>query len=88
MSIGFERRCAMVSVRIPTALLLSICNGMGLCLWPSSWRVVASGTLSRVLMKAAPISASMADAIIASIILQMTRMDPLSGGAGEFGSIG
>ena len=38
------------------------------------------GTASQVLMKAAPVSASCVDDMMASMILHITRMDPLVGG--------
>ena len=46
------------------------------------------GMALRVLMKAAPVSAFWANKIIASMILQTTRMDPFMEGEGEVVSMG
>ena len=69
----------MVSLMIPTAHLLLSWIGVGPCWCPSSSSMVQIGTASRVLMKAVPVSASCAEDIMASMILHITRMAPLSG---------
>ena len=69
-----------MSVRIPTAHLLSNWSGVGPCGWPISWRVVRIGTASLALMNPDPVSDSWTEDMTASIILLFTRIGALCGG--------
>ena len=80
ISIGLDCLCVIVLLMMPTAHLLSSWMGVSPCWWPSSSSVVRMGMASRVLMKAAPVSASWAEDIMVSITLQVTRIEPLEVG--------
>jgi hypothetical protein len=63
MLIDFVRRWRMVLLAIPAAVELSTWIGVGGCGWPSSSSVVRIAMTYLQLWKAAPSSASAADAI-------------------------
>ena len=80
----FRRLIAMLFVTTPSAVVLSVCIGVGGCLWTiylSEWR---DGMASRKLMKRAPSSASAAEDMTALIIFVMVITAPLLGGMAEF----
>ena len=80
MSIELSRLLAMLLVTTPSAVVLSVCMGVGCCLWTivsNSWR---AGIASLQLMKRATNSASDAEDMLAFMIREMVRTDPLFGG--------
>ena len=68
----------MVLLTIPTAVVLSMCIGIGGCGWPNSWRMIRMIFASCALRKRAPSSASAADAATILRIVQLTRMAPFN----------
>ena len=83
MSIDLSRLLAMLLVTTPSAVVLSVCIGVGGCFWPivsNAWR---AGIASLQLMKRAPNSASAADDMTALTICEMARKDPVFGGTAE-----
>ena len=83
MSIDLSRLLAMLLVTTPRAFVLSVCIGVGGCLWPivsNAWR---DGIASLKLMKRAPNSDSAAEDMTAFIIFEIVRTDPLFDGTAE-----
>ena len=83
MFIDLSRLLAMLLVKNPRAVVLSVCIGVGGCLCPivsNAWRV---GIASLLLMKRVPNSASAAEDLTAFIICKMLRTDSLFGGTVE-----
>ena len=83
MSIDLSRFLAMLLVSIPSAVVLSVCIGVGGCLLPivpNAWR---AGIDSMQLMERDPNSASAAEDMTASMIFEMARTDTLFGGTAE-----
>ena len=83
MSIDLSRFLAMLLVTTPRAVVLSVCIGVGGCLWPifsNAWRARMA---SLQLMKRDPNSASAAENMTAFMICEMVRTDPLFGGTAE-----
>ena len=61
----------------PSAVVLSVCIGVGGCLCPRKSRVCRAGMASLQLMYRAPILASAADDMTALMICEIVRMAPL-----------
>ena len=83
MSIDLSRFLAMLLVTTPRIVVLSVCIGVGGCLWSivsNAWR---SGFSSLQLMKRAPNSASAAADMTSFMICEMGRTDPLFGGTAD-----
>ena len=83
MSIDLSLLLAMLLVMTPSAIVLSVCIGVGGSLWPivsNSWR---AGIVSLQLMNRAPNSDSAAEDMTAFMIFEMVRTDPLFGGTAE-----
>ena len=83
MSIDLSRLLAMLSVTTLSAVVLSVCIGVGGCLWSivsNAWR---AGIASMQLMKRYPNSASAAEYMTAFMICEMVRTDPFFGGTAE-----
>jgi len=57
MSIAFDHFCLVVSLRMPQAVLLSVCMGVAGCGWPNSSRAVHNGQTASTLRKSTPSSA-------------------------------
>ena len=87
MSIYLSRLLAMLLATTPSEVVLSVCIGVGGCLWhivSNAWR---SGVAFLKLMKRDPNSASSAEYMTAFIICKMVRTDPLFGGTAELSDI-
>ena len=67
----------------PSAMVLSVCIGVGDCLCPKYSSVVCAGMVSRQLMKRAPISASIADDMTVLMIWEIVRIEQLLLGMGS-----
>ena len=70
-------------VATPSSVVLSVCIGVGGCLWPivyNSWR---AGIASLQSTKRAPNSASAVEDMTAFMICEMVRTDPLFSGTAE-----
>ena len=83
MSIYLSRLLAMLLATTPSEVVLSVCIGVGGCLWhivSNAWR---SGIAFLQLMKRDPNSASAAEDMTAFMICEMARTDPLFGGTDE-----
>ena len=83
MSIDLSRFLAMLLVTTPSAVVLSVCIGVGGCFWPivsNAWR---AGIASLQLMKRDPNSDSAAEDITAFMICEMVRTNPLFVGTAE-----
>ena len=83
MSIDLSHFLVMLLVTTPSAVVLSVCIGVGGCLWPivsNAWR---DGIASLQLMKSAPKYASAAEDMTAFMICEMVRKDPLFGGTSD-----
>ena len=83
MSIDLIRLLTMLFVTNPSAVVLSVCIGVGRCLWPivsNAWR---AGIASLQLMKRDPNYASAAEDMTAFMICEMVRTDPLFGRTAE-----
>ena len=87
MYIDLSRLLAMLLVMNPSAVVLSVCIGVGGCLWPIVSNARRAGIASLQLMKRAPNSASAAEDMTAFMICEMVRMYPLFGGTAESLSI-
>ena len=77
ISIDLSRLLATLLMTTPSAVVLSVCIGVGGYLWLivfNSWR---DGIASLQFMKRAPNSASAADDMTALMICEMVRTDPL-----------
>ena len=83
MSIDLSRFLTMLLVTTPRAVLLSVCIGVGGCLWPIVSNAWSAGIASLQLMKMSPNSASAAEDMTAFMICEMVRTDPLFGGTAE-----
>ena len=83
MSIDLSPLLVMLLVTTLSAVVLSVCIGVGGCLWPmvsNAWR---AGIASLQLMKRYPNSASAAEDMTAFMICEMVRTGPLFGGTAE-----
>ena len=83
MSVDLSCLLAMLLVKTPIAVVLSVCIGVGGCLWPivsNAWR---AGIASIQLMKRDPNSASAAEDMTDFMICEMVRTDLLFGGTVE-----
>eukprot|EP00956_Cyclotella_meneghiniana_P040712 scaffold203044_cov46-Cyclotella_meneghiniana.AAC.1 len=69
---------------MPSAVELSVCMGVGGCLWPISSNIFRSSTALRALIYNPPVSVSAADDMTALIISATLWMAPLLGGRGTF----
>ncbi len=67
----------------PSAVVLSVCIGVGGCLCLEYSSVFRAGMASRQLMKRVPISASTADEMTALMIWEIVRIKPLLLGMGS-----
>ena len=79
----FRRLLAMLLVTMPSAEMLSVCIGVGGCLWPiylSAWR---AGMASCQLMKRATSLASAAEDMTDFMICVIVMKAPLFGGMAE-----
>ena len=83
MSIDLSRLLAMLLVTTPSAVVLSVCIGVGGCLWPIASNARRAGIASLQLMKRDLKSASAAEDMTAFMICEMVRTDPLFGGTAE-----
>ena len=83
MSIDLIRLLAMLLVTTPSAVVLSVCIGVGHCLWSIVSNVWRAGVASMQLMKRDPKYASAAEDMTAFMICEMLRTDPLFGGTAE-----
>ena len=83
MSIYLSRLLAMLLVTTPSAVVLSVCIGVGGCLWPIVYNEWRAGIVSIQFMKRAPNSASIADDMTDLMICEMVRTDPLFGRTSE-----
>ena len=77
MSSALLYLCFIESVAIPTAVVLSVCNGVGGCGCPISIRVWRMGILIFALMYNETYSASAADMTTVWMMLVVFRMAPL-----------
>ena len=83
MSIDLSRLLAMLLVTTPSAVMLSVCIGVGGCLWPIVSNVWRDGIASLQFMKRASNSDSADEDRTAFIICEMARTNPLFGGTAE-----
>ena len=88
MSILLDAFCRTWSLIIPVAHLLSNWRGVGPCVSPISSSVMRHGIISFAVMNPVLFSASCAEDMTASIILEMTRTWPLGVGVGESNRMG
>ena len=77
MSIDFSRLLAMLFVTKPFAVVLSVCIGVGGCLFHISSRAWRAGMALRQFMKSALSSASAAEDMTDLMILVTVRTEPL-----------
>ena len=80
MSIDLSFLLAMLFETTPSAVVLSVCIGVGGCLCPISSRVCCAGIASRQLMESASSSASAAEDMIVLITCDVVSKEPLFGG--------
>ena len=74
---------SILLVTTQSAVVLSVCIGVGGCLWPivsNAWR---AGIVYLQLMRRAPNSASAAEDMTALMICEIVRTDPLFDGTAE-----
>ncbi len=76
MSINFNF-FIMLLFTTQSAVVLSVCIGVGGCLCPRNSRACWAGMASLQLMQSAPISASAVDDMTALMICEILRMAPL-----------
>jgi hypothetical protein len=76
MSIAFNFFMTLLFTT-PSAVVLSVCMGVGGCLCPKYSSVCQAGMASLQLMSRAPISASAADEMINLMICKIVRSAPL-----------
>ncbi len=81
MSIALVRFGCTFPLITPSAIALSVCIGVGDCLWPISLRMICMYTASCAMMYSITSSASVADAITFFIMCAMLRMDLLLAGS-------
>ena len=83
MSIDLSRLLAMLLVTTSSAVVLSVCIGVGGCLWPIVSIAWHAGIAYLQLIKSYPNSASAAEDMTAFIICEMVWTDPLFGRTAE-----
>ena len=83
MSIDLSRLLAMLLVTTPRSVVLSVCIGVGGCLWPIVYNAWRAGIVSLQLIKRDPNSASAAEYMTSFMIIEMARTYPLFGGTAE-----
>ena len=83
MSIDLSCLIAMLLVTTLSAVVLSVCIGVGGCLCPIVSNVCRDGIASLQLIKRDPNSASADEDMTAFMICEMARTDPLFGGTAE-----
>ena len=77
MSMAFVRFGVILPLTTPSAIELSVCNGVGGCGCPISSRMILMYTASRAIMYNAASSASVADVMTCLILCAMFNMAPL-----------
>ena len=82
MSIDFNF-FIMLLFTTPSAVVLSVCNGVGGCLCPKYSSVFCAGMASRQLMKRVWISASASEDMTALMIWEIVRIEPFLLGMGS-----
>ena len=81
MSIAFVLLGCTLPFTTASAIELSVCIGVGGCLWPSSSSTHLIYTASRAMMYNAASSASVADDMTFLMMCAMLRIAPLFGGS-------
>ena len=77
MSIAFVRFGVILPLTTPSAIELSVCNGVGGCGCPISSKMIRMYTASRAMMYNAPNSASVADDMTCLMMWAILRRAPL-----------
>ena len=83
MSINLSRLIVMLLLTTPRAVVLSVCIGVGGCLWPMLSNAWNAGIASLQLIQRAPNSDSSAEDMTAFMIFEIVRMYPLFYGTAE-----
>ena len=73
----------MLLVMTPSVVVLSVCIGVGGCLWPIVFNAWRAEIASLQFMKRAPNSASAAKDMTTFMICEIVSTDPLFGGMAE-----
>jgi hypothetical protein len=78
ISITCDLCCLIMLLTIPTVVVLSMCIGVGGCVWPSSARMSHKTLASCAFKKSAPSSTSAAEAVTSLRMVHVIRMAPFS----------
>ncbi len=83
MSMALVRLGCILPFTTASAIALSVCIGVGGCVWPNSSKTLRMYTASRSMMYSVANSASVADDMTFLMMCAMLRMAPLFGGSSE-----
>ena len=80
MSMAFVRLGCILPFMTASAIALSVCSGVGGCLWPNSSSMILMYTASRAMMYSPASAASVADDMTFLMMCAMFNTAPLLGG--------